>query len=91
MVSHAMFVVNGCPTNVPSFQVSVDDIITLKDNNKKKVFAQTLSEQLKTARCPSWLLNDPVALTGKILSLPSDEELKQEVFDPKMIIEFYSR
>lgn len=91
MVSHALFAVNGRPTNIPSFQVSVEDVIALKETKKKKAFALNLSEHLKTVRCPSWLLTDPQTLSGKVLTLPSDEELKQEVFDPKMIIEFYSR
>lgn len=90
-VSHALFLVNGKPLNVPSYSVRVGDQIALKETKKKKTMVTEMVKRLETARMPSWLMADAASLSGKVLSMPTADELKQEVFDPKMIVEFYSR
>lgn len=90
-VSHALFLVNGKPLNVPSYCVRIGDVISLKDTKKKKGMIADMLKRLEAARMPSWLMADAAAFSGKVLSMPTADELKQEVFDPKMIVEFYSR
>jgi small subunit ribosomal protein S4 len=90
-VTHALFLVNGKPLNVPSYTVRVGDVIALKDTKKKKAMVADMVKRLEAARMPSWLMADAATLSGKVLSMPTADELKQEVFDPKMIVEFYSR
>ncbi len=87
MVSHCMFYVNGKKVNIASYAVSVNDIIEIKPSKQgKKVFSD-LTDRLKTHRVPSWLHREE--LTGKVVSLPMGDDLK-EAYDPKLIIEFYS-
>ena len=90
MVSHAMFTVNGKKVNIPSFRVSVDDEIQIREGKRAKGVFTDYAERAKHHQAPSWLHVDPLAYAGKVVSIPQGEDLK-EVYDPKMIVEFYSR
>ncbi len=87
MVSHGMFKVDGIKVNIPSYQVRVGETIELRDNKKDKKLFSDLSDRLKTTTVPGWLHME--ANVGKVVSIPAGEDLK-EVFDPKLIVEFYS-
>ncbi len=88
MVSHAMFLVNGIKVNIPSYQVKVGDIIEVRPNKKAKKLFNDLSDRLKNHTVTSWLHREEDT-KGKIVSVPQGEDLK-EVYDPKLIVEFYS-
>jgi small subunit ribosomal protein S4 len=90
MVNHSLFYINGKKLNVPSYQVKVDDTIEIRPNKVKKTIFADLDERLKNHTVPGWLSMDAGSKAGKVVSLPEGEDLK-EVFDPKLIIEFYSR
>jgi small subunit ribosomal protein S4 len=88
MVSHAMFLVNGIKVNIPSYQVKVGDIIEVRPNKAAKKLFNDLSDRLKNHTVTSWLHREEDT-KGKIVSMPQGEDLK-EVYDPKLIVEFYS-
>lgn len=89
-VSHAQFEVNGQKVDVASFQVKPGDMIKVRENKKSKGIWKSFIEQPVVAESPSWIASSPKVLEAKVTSKPTGEELKQ-VFDPKLIIEFYSR
>lgn len=90
MVSHAMFTVNGQKVNIPSYRVRVNDEIAIRENKKEKKVFSELDDWFKNYTVPAWLSTDVAARSGKMLSEPEGEDLK-EVYDPKLIVEFYSR
>lgn len=90
MSAHALFLVNGQKVNVPSYQVKVDDVITIRPNKVNKPIFADLDEKLKSHTVPGWLHLDHSTKEAKVVSLPQGEDLK-EVYDPKLIVEFYSR
>lgn len=90
MVSHALFMVNGKKVDVPSYKVRIDDEITIRENKRQKGVFSDLDERLRNHTVPGWLHLDEATMTGKVVSLPEGEDLK-EVYDPKLIVEFYSR
>lgn len=90
-VGHAHFNVNGKKLNIPSYRVRTGDVISLRENKKQKGLWKTLAETLANRKdTPSWIALNPADFSAKITSLPTGEELRQP-FDPKLIIEFYSR
>jgi small subunit ribosomal protein S4 len=89
-VSHAHVAVNGKRVDIASAQVKPGDLISIRETKRAKGPWKTLSEDLKTRLAPSWLSVDAKAIEAKVTSRPEGEELKQ-AFDPKLIIEFYSR
>lgn len=90
MVSHALIAVNGKKLNIPSYQVQIDDVISIRGNKQGKGVFSDLDERLKNHVTPGWLHLDVGAKSGKVVSQPEGEDLK-DVYDPKLIVEFYSR
>lgn len=90
LVAHAHFLVNKKRVNIPSYQTKVGETIEIRDKSKGKGFFKDLEETLTKRQTPTWLSVDPKTGTGKIVSLPKAEDLNQN-FDPKLIVEFYSR
>jgi small subunit ribosomal protein S4 len=90
MVGHGFITVNGKLVDIPSYTVRVGEAIAFKDSKKNKGLLSGLSERLQKTEAPRWLSLDSAAMTGKVTSLPEGEDLKS-VFDPTLIVEFYSR
>ena len=93
IVGHGHFIVNKFNTDIPSFNVKIDDIIKLKSSKKdKSFFKEAINElkNIKNSEIPSWINFDKQKMEIKILSKPDIKDM-QYGFDTKMIIEFYSR
>jgi small subunit ribosomal protein S4 len=90
IVGHGHFTVNDVPTNIPSFQVKIGDVIKWKSSKKDKEFVKILTEELHSRDIPDWLELDPDELEGKVTDLPeiNEEELDLET---RLIVEHYSR
>lgn len=90
IVSHGHITVNGRKVTVPSFELSVGDIVSIREGSKdKKVFAN-LEENLKEVDIPNWINFDLKKKQANIASKP-DESVRSSAFDPIMVIEYYSR
>jgi small subunit ribosomal protein S4 len=90
MVSHGHIAVNGKRTDVPSFSVSIGDVISVMPSSKGKKLFANLVEKIKDTRIPNWLSFDIQKMEGKVLSIPrlSPNELAFDIFT---ILEFYRR
>jgi len=90
LVNHGHVRVNEKKVTVASYQVKTGDVVTLSTRiGKSKLFADE-GARLEKHVSPTWLHLEAAAKTGKILTVPAGAELKQN-FDPKLIVEFYSR
>jgi small subunit ribosomal protein S4 len=90
-VGHAQFDVNGKKVNIPSYRVKSGDIISVRVSKRQKGLWKQLEESLKNRPASSWLTVDAQGLSIKVTGAPTDDELKQQPFDAKQIVEFYSR
>lgn len=90
LVSHAHVDVNGKCVNIPSYQVKPGDVLAIRATKKAKKNWKSFSETTQKIETPSWITTDVKELSAKVTSVPAGEELKQ-IFDPKPIVEFYSR
>jgi small subunit ribosomal protein S4 len=90
IVSHSFVLVNGKKVNIPSFSVSIGDEISIKESKKDTGIVKEMTETHKSSQLPKWLTCDISTTSGKITSLPEGEDLDR-VFDPTLIVEFYSR
>ena len=92
IVSHGYFLVNGKSVDIPSFSVSVGDIITIKEIKKKKTVIKdalaTFSKRSKNI--PSWMQVDVEKGEIKALSEPQRDDVMEHI-DEKLIVEFYSK
>ncbi|MDB5259538.1 MAG: rpsD [Candidatus Taylorbacteria bacterium] len=90
MVSHGHLTVNGKRVTIPSYAVSVGDVIAIRETSKKKALFATLDERLKAVKIPAWLKADfdKKAVTIDGLPFAPTTEL---MFNPGSVLEFYSR
>ncbi len=89
LVNHAHLTVNGRTVTVPSYIVKAGDVIAVKENRKDNKFF----EQVKTSKVgnlPKWLEFDPEKLEGKVLALPTREDVDSQIAE-HMIVELYSK
>ncbi len=91
LVSHKMFAVNGTRLNIPSSAVKIGDVITLKPNKKDKGYFKTQGEILRNKKdVPHWLELDAEKLEGKVVALPTRDDVGVNV-DVQMVVEYYSK
>ena len=90
LVRHGHFEVNGRKTNIPSFQVKPGDVIAVRQISKNKTYFKELAKELGQEAVPDWMTLDPVNLAGRILDLPSREDVEIPL-DESLIVEYYSR
>jgi len=89
IVLHGHILVNGKKVNVPSYLVKVGDEIAVKDKSRDMEIFQEAKEAGK-ASVPSWLEVDMEGLKGRVVSLPSSEDLDIPI-EAQLIVELYSR
>jgi small subunit ribosomal protein S4 len=90
LVRHGHVQVNGRKVNIPSYQVSVGDEVTIRESSKKLVILEAAKEFASHQHSPNWLEIDRDNFKGKILSLPKREDIQQPV-NEQLIVELYSK
>ncbi len=88
-VVHGHIRVNGKKVDIPSYSVSVGDVITLRQRSTEMEMFKALREGTN-AVLPKWLTFDAQNLTGTVAALPGREDIDLQVQE-NMIVEFYSR
>lgn len=90
LVSHKSILVNGKNVNIPSFQVSASDVISIREKSKKQVRIHdslAIAEQLTF---PEWLDVNIKAMEGTFKSIPERSELPAEI-NEQLVVELYSK
>lgn len=90
LVRHGHVAVNGRKVNIPSFQVSVGDEITIRENSKKLVILEGAKEFASHQPVPSWLEINRDNYSGRLLALPKREDINLPV-NEQLIVELYSK
>ncbi len=90
LVRHGHIQVDGKKINIPSYQVKVDQVISVKENSRKNEFIRSSVETARGRGVPEWLELDPENFTGKVLNLPDREQIKIPIQE-QLIVELYSR
>ncbi|MDO5734590.1 MAG: 30S ribosomal protein S4 [Eubacteriales bacterium] len=89
LVTHGHIRVNGKKIDIPSYQVKVGDVITLKEKSRKvEPFVENFKE-MGGFNLP-YLEVDQEAWSATLSRLPEREELPVEIND-QLVIEFFSR
>jgi small subunit ribosomal protein S4 len=91
LVRHGHFVVNGRKTNIPSFLVRPADEISVRVESRKREYFKDFGEVLQTKRPPDWISLNVNELGGRIMQLPTRDQIEVPVFNEALIVEHYSR
>lgn len=90
LVNHGHIDVNGKRVTIPSYKVSVGDVITIRERSKTKPIFKDLNEKMKEVRVPSWLTLDIEKKVAKVQGLPKIDA-NELAFDVSAIFQYYSR
>lgn len=90
IVRHGHVTVDGQKVNIPSYQVRVGQVVSLKDKSKTKQYFVDMAENAKNKTAPKWLEADYEKVGGKVVSLPAREDIDTQV-DELLVVEFYSK
>ena len=90
IVDHKHVLVNGKTVNIPSYRVSVGDVIEIKENHKTSPRYKEILEVTGGRMVPSWLEANQEALSGTVKELPAREEIDVPV-NETLIVELYSK
>jgi len=90
LVSHGHFQLNGRKTDIPSAILKPGDEVAVRENKRNTEYFKTRALLLSQKGVPAWLRLDPNALSGRILALPTRQELELP-FDEALVVEFYQR
>ncbi|MFN8591326.1 MAG: 30S ribosomal protein S4 [Thermomicrobiales bacterium] len=91
LVRHGHFMVNGRKTNIPSFLVKSGDVVTVRPGSRSRTYFTDYGEVLQTRRAPDWMTVDASTLSGRILNLPSRDQIEVPTFNEALVVEHYSR
>lgn len=90
LVSHKAIVVNGGVVNIPSYQVKVGDVVSVREKAKKQVRIAEALSLAEQSGFPMWISVDAKKMEGSLKTLPDRSDFNQEV-NESLIVELYSR
>ena len=90
IVDHKHILVNGKCVNIPSYKVSVGDVIEVKENKKSMQRYKDISEATEGVLVPAWLDADLETFKGTVKELPSRDMIDVPV-NETLIVELYSK
>lgn len=90
LVRHGHFTVNGKKVDIPSYTLKAGDVVALKNTSRSSDKFKGLIEGLEKATFPKWLEVNKEAVSAKVVSLPTREDIDFDV-NEQLIVEFYSK
>ena len=90
VVGHKHVLVNGKCVNIPSYSISVGDVIEIKEKCKGSQRYKDIAEATGGRLVPEWLEADLENLKGTVKELPRREAIDVPV-DEMLIVELYSK
>ena len=90
LVSHKAVEVNGKCVNVPSYHVSPDDVISVREKSKKQTRIASAISLAEQYGFPEWVEVDSKGLSGTFKRVPDRADLPAEI-NEQLIVELYSK
>ena len=91
VVRHGHVEVNGRKCNIPSAQVKVGDVVSIRETSKNNPTVLAARDATAHAPAPNWIDVDREGLKGRITALPQRSELVQIQMNEQLIVELYSK
>ena len=89
-VRHGHITVNGRRVDIPSYRVRQGSEVAVQEKSRANKLVTEALEFAQGRGIPAWLELDPAAMRGKVLELPTREEIRIPIQE-QLIVELYSR
>jgi small subunit ribosomal protein S4 len=90
LVRHGHVQVNGRKVDIPSYSMRVGDLVSVRQTSRSGATLVHALEEVKGRGVPAWLSFDPNAMIGRIVALPTREQINLPVQE-QLIVELYSK
>jgi len=90
LVSHGHFTVNGRKVDVPSYRLRPGDVVGVREGSKDVALIRDNVAASGGRGVPSWLELAPERLEGRVLAVPSRDQIDAPVHE-HLVVEHYSR
>jgi len=90
LVRHGHFQVNGKKVDIPSYSTRQGDVVSVITRSQKSPTIEHAREEVKGRGIPGWLSFDAAAGTGRVVSMPTREQINLPVQE-QLIVELYSK
>ena len=90
LVSHKAIVVNGKVVNIPSSQVSPEDVVTVREKAKKQARIKAALDVAAQREKPTWIEINADKMEGVYKRLPERSDLSADI-NEQLIVELYSK
>lgn len=90
LVTHGHFLVNGKPVNIPSYQLKVNDVISVREKSKNLKVLKDSIDGAKHAMIPPYYEVNKDKLEATFKEMPNREDIPIQA-NEQLIIELYSK
>jgi small subunit ribosomal protein S4 len=89
LVNHGHFLVNGKKVDIPSYQLKVGDVVSVKDRSRELITIQHAVDTISHPT-PDWLSVVAAERKFTVLAIPSRDQIDTPIRE-QMIVELYSK
>lgn len=90
-VTHGHITMNGKRVSIPSATVRGGDVIGVRVQSRVSPLFSEYPKRAVAVRALEWLALEPDAYQGRVIRIPTAEDLAGQPFRMQSIVEFYSR
>jgi small subunit ribosomal protein S4 len=90
LVAHGHVTVNNQKVNIPSYNLKAGDLVVIKDKPGSRRLVTRNLELTQIQPVPDWLVVDKDQFQGKVMRVPSREEIAP-IVNEQLVVELYSR
>ncbi len=90
LVGHKGITVNDQLVNIPSYQVTAGDVVTVREKAKKQMRIQSALSIASQVGFPAWVEVDDKKMTGTFKQLPDRDEILPDI-NENLVVELYSK
>ncbi|QSX30302.1 MULTISPECIES: 30S ribosomal protein S4 [Shewanella] len=90
LVSHKSVMVNGRVVNIPSFKVSANDVVSIREKSQKQARIKAALEVAGQREKPTWVEVDAAKMEGAFKRVPERSDLSADI-NEQLIVELYSK
>ncbi|MDR8526056.1 MULTISPECIES: 30S ribosomal protein S4 [Shewanella] len=90
LVSHKSIMVNGSIVNIPSFKVSANDVVSVREKSRTQARIKAALEVSAQREKPTWVEVDNTKMEGAFKRIPERSDLSADI-NEQLIVELYSK
>ncbi len=90
LVNHGHMLVNGRKVDIPSYQIKVGDVITVKEKSHNNPHVEGAWQTAAGRGRPAWLAQEGTEMGARVNALPTRDDIDRSI-NEQLIVELYSK